>query len=84
METKIELEVVTNQLQSALDELKRKRLDRNLIHDYITEALSRVKKLNESAVIKSVCEHPWEQLESVMGDGVLCRKCNTVIKQTVL
>jgi len=84
METKIELEVVTNQLQSALDELKRKRLDRNLIHDYITEALSRVKKLNEPAVIKSVCEHPWEQLESVMGDGVLCRKCNTVIKQTVL
>ena len=84
METKIELEVVTNQLQSALDELKRKRLDRNLIHDYITEALSRVKKLNEPAVIKSVCEHPWEQLESVMGNGVLCRKCNTVIKQTVL
>ena len=84
METKIELEVVTNQLQSALNELKRKRLDRNLIHDYITEALSRVKKLNEPAVIKSVCEHPWEQLESVMGDGVLCRKCNTVIKQTVL
>ena len=84
METKIELEVVTNQLQSALDELKRKKLDRNLIHDYITEALSRVKKLNEPAVIKSVCEHPWEQLESVMGDGVLCRKCNTVIKQTVL
>ena len=56
METKIELEVVTNQLQSALDELKRKRLDRNLIHDYITEALSRVKKLNEPAVIKSVCD----------------------------
>ena len=84
METKIELEVVTNQLQAALNELKRKRLDRNLIHDYITEALSRVKKLNEPAVIKSVCEHPWEQLESVMGDGVLCRKCNTVIKQTVL
>ena len=84
METKIDVEVVINQLQSALDELKRKRLDRNLIHDYITEALSRVKKLNEPAVIKSVCEHPWEQLESVMGDGVLCRKCNTVIKQTVL
>ena len=53
METKIELEVVTNQLQSALDELKRKRLDRNLIHDYITEALSNVKKLNEPAVSKS-------------------------------
>ena len=52
METKIELDVVTNQLQSALDELKRKRLDRNLIHDYITEALSRVKKLNEPAVSK--------------------------------
>ena len=84
METKIDVEVVINQLQSALDELKRKRLDRNLIHDYITEALSRVKKLNEPAVIKSVCEHPWEQLESVMGDGVLCKKCNTVIKQTVL
>ena len=50
METKIELEVVTNQLQSALNELKRKRMDRNLIHDYITEALSRVKKLNEPAV----------------------------------
>ena len=53
METKIELEVVTNQLQAALNELKRKRLDRNLIHDYITEALSRVKKLNEPAVSKS-------------------------------
>lgn len=53
METKIELDVVTNQLQSALNELKRKRLDRNLIHDYITEALSRVKKLNEPAVSKS-------------------------------
>ena len=53
METKIELEVVTNQLQAALNELKRKRLDRNLIHDYITEALSKVKKLNEPAVIKS-------------------------------
>ena len=52
MKTKIELDVVTNQLQSALDELKRKRLDRNLIHDYITEALSRVKKLNEPAVSK--------------------------------
>ena len=53
METKIELEVVTNQLQAALNELKRKRLDRNLIHDYITEALSKVKKLNEPAVSKS-------------------------------
>ena len=30
--------------------------------------------------IKSVCEHPWEYLESVMGDGVLCIKCNAVIK----
>ena len=47
-------------------------------------AQQQVKKLNEPAVIKSVCEHPWDQLESVMGDGVLCRKCNTVIKQTVL
>ena len=56
---------------------------------YILDAMEeyaqqQVKKLNEPAVIKSVCEHPWDQLESVMGDGVLCRKCNTVIKQTVL
>ena len=56
MKTKIELEVIDNQLQSALDELKRKRLDRNLIHDYIIEALSRVKKLNEPAV--SVVQEP--------------------------
>lgn len=56
METKIELEVVTNQLQAALNELKRKRLDRNLIHDYITEALSKVKKINETAV--SVVHEP--------------------------
>ena len=39
-------------------------------------------KLNIPAVIKSVCDHPWQECESVMGDGVLCRKCNTVIKQT--
>lgn len=65
METKIELEVVTNQLQSALDELKRKRLDRNLIHDYITEALSRVKKLNESAVIKSVCDDYFPSFDEI-------------------
>ena len=75
METKIELEVVTNQLQSALDELKRKRLDRNLIHDYITEALSRVKKLNESAVIKSVCNdctaYPFDE----RGKTPLCKTC---------
>ena len=56
---------------------------------YILDAMEeyaqqQVKKLNEPAVIKSVCEHPWDQLESVMGDGVLCRKHNTVIKQTVL
>lgn len=40
------------------------------------------KALRQPAVIKSVCDHPWKELESVMGDGVLCRKCNTVIKQT--
>ena len=43
-----------------------------------------VKLFCQPAVIKSVCDHPWKELESVMGDGVLCRKCNTVIKQTVL
>ena len=42
-----------------------------------------VKKCNIPPVIKSVCDHPWQEWESVMGDGVLCRKCNTVIKQTV-
>ena len=75
METKIELEVVTNQLQAALNELKRKRLDRNLIHDYITEALSRVKKLNEPAVIKSVCDdctaYPFDE----RGKTQLCKTC---------
>ena len=75
METKIELEVVTNQLQAALNELKRKRLDRNLIHDYITEALSRVKKLNEPAVIKSVCDdctaYPFDE----RGKTPLCKTC---------
>ena len=38
--------------------------------------------LNIPCIIKSVCDHPWQECESVMGDGVLCRKCNTVIKQT--
>ena len=66
METKIELEVVTNQLQAALNELKRKRLDRNLIHDYITEALSKVKKLNEPAVSKS---------EGFEREPAVCPKC---------
>ena len=42
------------------------------------------KELYQPAVIKSVCDHQWQECESVMGDGVLCRKCNTVIKQTVL
>ncbi|MBE3086038.1 MAG: hypothetical protein IMZ64_07465 [Bacteroidetes bacterium] len=27
-----------------------------------------------------VCAHPWESCESVMGEGVLCRNCNTIIK----
>ena len=84
METKIELEVVTNQLQSALDELKRKKLDRNLIHDYITEALSRVKKLNEPAVIKSVCDdctaYPFDE----RGKTPLCKTCKDNPSQTVL
>jgi len=58
-------------------------------HDIGLRLLDVVKKhlgeqLNLPHVIKSVCGHPWERWESVMGDGVLCRKCNTVIKQTVL
>ena len=44
-------------------------------------AEQQVKNLNIPAVIKSVCDHPWQECESVMGDGVLCRKCNTVIKR---
>ena len=84
METKIDLEVVTKQLQSALDELKRKRLDRNLIHDYITEALSRVKKLNEPAVIKLVCDdctaYPFDE----RGKTPLCKTCKGNPSQTVL
>lgn len=85
METKIELEVVTNQLQAALNELKRKRLDRNLIHDYITEALSNVKKINEPAVSKcdgiereSSCNHSdWIDLYYDSGDwyGRYCKDC---------
>ena len=67
METKIELEVVTNQLQAALNELKRKRLDRNLIHDYITEALSKVKKLNQPDV--SVVHEP-------VASGAVCPHFN--------
>ena len=84
METKIELEVVTNQLQSALDELKRKRLDRNLIHDYITEALSRVKKLNEPAVIKSVCIAPKGECDRKPED--VCKECEgcKYLEKTVL
>jgi hypothetical protein len=72
METKIELEVITNQLQSSLDELKRKRIDRNLIHDYITEALSRVKKLNKPAVINNEAEASSE------GMAVCCDTCKYV------
>ena len=53
----------------------------NAMEEY---AQQQVKNLNIPAVIKSVCDHPWQECESVMGDGVLCRKCNTVIKQTVL
>ena len=83
METKIELEVVTNQLQSALDELKRKRLDRNLIHDYITEALSRVKKLTMPSVIKSVCDdctaYPFDE----RGRTPMCKTCKDNPSQTV-
>ena len=72
METKIELEVVTNQLQAALNELKRKRLDRNLIHDYITEALSKVKKLNEPAVINNEASALSERV------AVCCQTCKYV------
>lgn len=40
--------------------------------------------LSLAAVIKSICDHPWKSCESVMGEGMLCRKCNTVVKKTVL
>ena len=62
-----------------MDELRPEQMVK--VVDFIQE---QVKLFCQPAVIKSFCDHPWKELESVMGDGVLCRKCNTVIKQTVL
>lgn len=34
------------------------------------------------AVSKSVCVHPWNHIESTFGGGVMCNKCNQLVKQT--
>ena len=52
----------------------------NIINDLCE--IAGIEQLTIPAVIKSVCDHPWQEWEAVMGDGALCRKCNTVIKQT--
>lgn len=39
-----------------------------------------VKNCNIPHVSLSVCSHPDKYLETVMGPGLICRKCNTYIK----
>lgn len=48
-----ELNVIKQQLEFALNEVQKKRSDKTLIHDWITEALNRVKELNKSEVNNS-------------------------------
>ena len=55
MKKQIELEAIKQQLEYALEEVHKKRSDKNLLHDWLTDALNRVKKLTMPRVIKSVC-----------------------------
>lgn len=54
MKKKIELEVIKQQLEYALEEVHKKRIDKNLMHDWLTEALHRVKKLTIPHITKNV------------------------------
>ena len=56
MKKQIELEAIKQQLEYALEEVRKKRSDKNLMHDWLTDALRRVKKLTMPRVIKSVCK----------------------------
>jgi hypothetical protein len=51
MKKQIELEAIKQQLEYALEEVHKKRSDKNLMHDWLTEALCRVKKLTMPRVI---------------------------------
>lgn len=48
MDNNIELKVIKEQIQFAINEVKKKRSDKNLIFDWLTEAQYRVNKLIKS------------------------------------
>lgn len=52
-----------------------------IIRGVLEKRLNERSGLNKHIIDSSVCDHPFECWESVMGDGVLCTKCHTVIKQ---
>lgn len=57
-----DLKAIKQQLQYALDELQDEKPDIDLLHDWISDPLQRVKKLIITDVVVSeaeVCEHHW-------------------------
>ena len=63
MKKQIELEAIKQQLEYTLEEVHKKRSDKNLMHDWLTDALSRVKKLTIPAVSNSL---PVDYLQTEM------------------
>ena len=52
-----------------------------LVNKVIDEAQQQVKNSNIPAVIKSVCDHPKDQLEGYHDSSIKCNKCNCIIEQ---
>jgi hypothetical protein len=77
MEKQIELEAIKQQLEYTLDEVHKRISDKNLMHDWLTDALSRVKKLTMPRVIKSVCDHKAPR-RIIFGEH-RCSKCGMLI-----
>ena len=84
MKKQIELEAIKQQLEYTIEEVHKKRSDKNLMHDWLTDALSRVKKLTMTHIIKSVCDdctaYPFDE----RGKTPLCKTCKDNPSQTVL
>jgi hypothetical protein len=76
MKKQIELEAIKQQLEYTLEELQKKRSDKNLMHDWITEALRRVKNLNKPPVIN--CKPKTKKVNKIIDAEKFGKICDII------
>jgi len=68
MKIQIELQNIKQQLEYAIEEVRKKRTDKNILHDWLTEAHNRLKQLTMQNNSNSICKYNGCTKSSTCGD----------------